>query len=703
MLFDRDHVVGIFRGFSGSGLEFHADLVLPYRSDFQSAPMHGQFLLVQLEDENEGVLGRITSIASEGRLASGSGEDYGLRAMAEEREIPEDLREQYLRYRVNIRVLGVVRVAQRKVIFAPSLRRLPHVGSKVAFLSDEVLKEITGHNGEGAELGHFALGEFIYAGRDGRLQRQDWMRVCETTIVPRFDIHQIVSRRSFVFARAGFGKSNLNKLLFSNLYAETPTVEKRGGRRTPVGTVIFDPDGEYFWPDDKNRPGLCDVPQLEDKVVVFTNRQAPSPFYQSFVASGIKLDIRLLPPSNVISIALSPEKQEQQNVRKLKGMNNTDWHQLVDEIYANGNAADGNLIRKLLRLDASQDVEMNAARANMTTIVRMLHNPSSQMLDMLLECLKQGKLCVVDVSQMRGAPSLVLSGLILQQIFDHNQDQFTSADPATVPTIAVIEEAQAVLGHTGSSGEGPYVGWVKEGRKYDLGAVMITQQPGSISREILSQGDNWFVFHLISSSDLDALQRANAHFSSDLLSSLLNEPIPGHAIFWSSAGGKSYPISVRVLSFETLYPVRDPSGMLPAAKTFAQQIRPRFQRALVSQRSPVSLGQIVSTDAANAESSDEPSGGTDVLKTYIASAVVGLLQNEQEQLNEIRQRGMPWMGMQKAIEKYLPDVISNRSDFAYQNMRAVLDQIFGEGKWDTEPRPRRGEPGRSTTWIVLKR
>src|SRR2546425_11784325 len=61
----------------------------------------------------------------------------------------------------------------------------------------------------------------------------------------------MVSRRSFVFARAGFGKSNLNKLLFSTLYKATPTVRKRGDRDVPVGTVIFDPDGEYFWPDDK--------------------------------------------------------------------------------------------------------------------------------------------------------------------------------------------------------------------------------------------------------------------------------------------------------------------------------------------------------------------------------------------------------------------------------------------------------------------
>jgi DNA helicase HerA-like ATPase len=175
---------------------------------------------------------------------------------------------------------------------------------------------------------------------------------------------------------------------------------------------------------------------------------------------------------------------------------------------------------------------MVAARANVTTIVKMLHDPSSQMMDMLIYSLKQGKICIVDVSQMRGKPALILSGLILQKIFDHNQQEFTEAQPETIPTIAVVEEAQSVLGSSGSSGEGPYVSWVKEGRKYDLGAVLITQQPGSISSEILSQGDNWFVFHLLSSGDLQALKKANAHFSDDLLSTLLNEPLIGHGTFW---------------------------------------------------------------------------------------------------------------------------------------------------------------------------
>lgn len=715
-LFPKENVVGIFRGFSEGGLEFHADLVLPYRNDFQSSPMHGQFLLVQLESEDEAVIGRITSLSAQGRLASGSGEDFGLRAVAEDRPIPEDLREQYLKYKVDIRVLGVLRNVGPDVVFAASHRRLPHVGSKVGFLSDEMLKYVAGHDVAGAELGFFALGEFIYSADDKRLQPLPWMQIRKPAVVPRFPIHNLVSRRSFVFARAGFGKSNLNKLLFSSLYQDTPTVTKRGGRQVPVGTVIFDPDGEYFWPDDKNRPGLCDVPHLEDKVVVFTRRTGPSEFYQSFVAGDIKLDIRRMRPSEVISIALPAERQDQQNVRKLKGLNDRDWSELVDEIHRNGNASDPDTIKRLLRLDPGQDAEMVAARANMTQIVRMLHDPSSQMMDMLLYALKRGKICVVDVSQMRGTPALILSGLILQRIFEHNQNEFTKAQPETIPTIAVVEEAQSVLGGNASNGEGPYVAWVKEGRKYDLGAVLITQQPGSISTEILSQGDNWFVFHLLSAADLQSLKRANAHFSDDLLSALLNEPIEGNGVYWSSAGGRSYPVPVRILSFEALYKTIDGQYNRASGKTFSQVLIEEFRKA-IGYTAAAATAAAAGTGSAFTEpgaahptpaaqpvevtgetATDEP---PDMLETIVAAAIEKL-KAKPDFLSKIR-AGIPWMGVQAALRDELPVVIelSERNQIAYNNVTRLLDTLLGAGAWRTERRQRKSGPG-LTSWIIVK-
>ena len=65
----------------------------------------------------------------------------------------------------------------------------------------------------------------------------------------------------------------------------------------------------------------------------------------------------------------------------------------------------------------------------------------------------------------------------------------------------------------------------------------------------MSQGDNFFVFHLLSTDDLASLQRANAHFSADVLGMILNEPIPGNAYVWSSPY-QPFVLSVRVENFE---------------------------------------------------------------------------------------------------------------------------------------------------------
>jgi uncharacterized protein len=547
------------------------------------------------------------------------------------------------------------------------------------------------------------------------------MQIQSPAVHVRFAAQHLVSRRTFVFARAGFGKSNLNKLLFSKLYERTPTVLKRGGRAVPVGTVIFDPEGEYFWPDDKGRPGLCDNPSLADNVVVFTSRRPPSPFYGSFVAGGIKLDVRRLSPSDVISIALSPEKQDQQNVRKLRAMKQTDWARLVDLVDSHGNAADLSLIQDLLHLDTGQDAEALAARANMTAIVRMLHDRHSQLMDMLLQALSAGKLCIIDASQLRGGASLILSGLILRRIFDRNQEEFTKAEPRTIPTIAVVEEAQAVLNER-SSAAAPYIEWVKEGRKYDLGAVLITQQPGSIPTELLSQGDNWFVFHLLSAADLQNVQRANAHFSDDLLSSLLNEPIKGQGVFWSSVGGSPFPVPLRVASFEKIYRLQDPQYDREAVDVYACRLRRQFDAQVRGESADVIVpvtgplgkiqgglasntriepaaqnGQLLTGTDADRLTVYETSGEVDPFQLHQQRAIDALRNNVEFQ-RDMGRSGVPWGKIVGLLREALPPTMADRSEIAYQIVPEALTQVLGgkQGEvWTTE---RRG--AKNTTFVV---
>lgn len=700
-LFPRDKTIGIFRGFREGGLEFHADLALPYQSNFQNIPMHGQLVLVQLETPDEAVLGRITSLSSDGRLSGAAGEDFSIRAMREARDVPEQLREDYLKYRVDIRVLGVLRVnGDKKLTFVASHRRLPHVGSPVAFVDDVIMKELLGHNNAGAVIGHYALGEYVYTGGQVKLAPEEWVQHLKPELNVRFLASSLVSRRTFVFARAGFGKSNLNKLLFSELYRGDPTVTKRGGKEVPVGTIIFDPDGEYFWPDDKDRPGLADVAHLKDRLVVFTSRVAPSPYYGSFVATGVKLDIRTLSASDVISLALSAEKQDQQNVAKLRSVRGQHWSDLVDLIFQDGNAASIVEVKRLLNAHDMSEMEAFAARANLTRIVNMLHDPASRLMDALLAALREGKLCILDVSQLRGGPSLVLSGLILRRIFDRNQEEFTKENPQSIPTIAVVEEAQSVLNEKASAAQ-PYIEWVKEGRKYDLGAMLITQQPGSIPAELLSQGDNWFVFHLLAATDLRSVKVANAHYSDDLLSSLLNEPIPGHGVFWSSVGGRPFPTPFRAMLFEGLYRTVDPNYTAPAMDTFASRLRTKLLGEV--QEAVTASGSVVLADSGTSEGERDTSVQAPDFLTLSRRGALVAVRADSDLVKALEAGNATWGVVWYKLKDALPATIDDRDGLAGQLVPEFLDGLFGKGEWHTERRMtkkgeqkpfiRKGKPG----------
>ncbi len=86
----------------------------------------------------------------------------------------------------------------------------------------------------------------------------------------------------------------------------------------------------------------------------------------------------------MIAIAVGSERQDQQNGRKLRGLSSQKWEALVNLIDATGNSTPLDESARLLDLEQPrQEAEALAARGNMTAIVKMLHDKSSQLMDML--------------------------------------------------------------------------------------------------------------------------------------------------------------------------------------------------------------------------------------------------------------------------------------------------------------------------------
>jgi hypothetical protein len=224
--------------------------------------------------------------------------------------------------------------------------------------------------------------------------------------------------------------------------------------------------------------------------------------------------------------------------------------------------------------------------------------------------------------------------------------------------------------------------------------------------EILSQGDNWFIFHLLSAADLTNVRRANAHFSDDLLSALLNEPIPGQGILWSSVGGTPYPVSIRALSFEKMFPPLDPLYTMPAAETFARALRDRFagtlqETVLANQARAETLhissnGSEQITDDSLLTDTDDDS--IDVLAA-IEDEAIARLRDNVALIQKIAQDGAAWGALKAFFIGILPPTLDDRDSIAYQLVSKALNRIFGQqgDAWHTFKRPR--EDGSSTTYV----
>ena len=100
MLFGKSELIGAFKGFVEHGLEFAAEIVAPYDPSMLDTPQLGQLLLIELGSKEEAALGRITRFVPTGLLASPEGEDYVNTMQARNQDVPEELKKQRLKYRV---------------------------------------------------------------------------------------------------------------------------------------------------------------------------------------------------------------------------------------------------------------------------------------------------------------------------------------------------------------------------------------------------------------------------------------------------------------------------------------------------------------------------------------------------------------------------------------------------------------------------
>jgi hypothetical protein len=170
----------------------------------------------------------------------------------------------------------------------------------------------------------------------------------------------------------------------------------------------------------------------------------------------------------------------------------------------------------------------------------------------MFDYLKKGKTVIIDLSLKDNLDASIISTILVRKLFDNNKAQFTSDKPGEVITSVVfVEEAQNVLSDEFvKSNANPFVRVAKEGRKFGLGVVAITQRPSAISDEIRTQAENFFAFHLGNSDDIRALTKSNTNFDGVIAKFIQMETIAGNLYMVSS--DQAFALPVRVTEFEKL-------------------------------------------------------------------------------------------------------------------------------------------------------
>jgi hypothetical protein len=517
------------------------DALLIYSSyeDAKASPQTGDFIVLTPKDEgNTKFLARVEAeIYDEDPIFKS--QDKTLIAVhyarIAERELSERDKQKMFSYTYKVRILGTYIDMGISISFTTAVRKLPTVSYIARHLNKREIEAILNKaNENGAPIGSLCIGETIFSDKGQIL----------------FKIDKLRSKRTMIFAQSGFGKTNLVKVL---LYYMT--------RDNSYGKLIFDLNGEYFLRGTSTY-GLGDIDDesIRSNVVVYTDKELPAEYKSAnrFVNGGkVLLNMhRNLTVGDILNFGGGFSEVMRAFLLYLDEEGVEDFIQKIDDYVANPSQLHTDFPDFFdAKKEASARNTIAAIRKRIRHLIdegKGLHSSASTLVEQVFQHLKQGKTVIIDLSLKDNLDAGIISTILVRKLFDNNKEKFTSDESGEVINAVIfVEEAQNVLSEEFvKSNANPFVRVAKEGRKFGLGMVAITQRPSAISEEIRTQAENFFAFHMGNSEDIRALVKSNINYDGVISNFIQRETIPGNLYMVSS--DQAFALPVRVSEFEKL-------------------------------------------------------------------------------------------------------------------------------------------------------
>lgn len=459
-------------------------------------------------------------------------------------------------YTYKVKILGTFSSDGKDFITA--VRKLPTVAYHARHLTPREFNNILNRSNEsGVPIGKLCIGDDIQ-------KEKEWIL---------FDTEKLKEKRTMVFAQSGFGKTNLMKVLIHNSFKDKTT-----------GKLIFDLNGEYFLRSQTQRTygfGDIDDANIKNNLVVYSDKPIPSIYNDRFIFGGkVKINFsKDFTVNDILQNSVGITNAGRNFLEYIDSLPNiNDVRQFLSMIF---NESDPSKLRqfaytkfasyfesaKKKTKDDTLDVSM-ANKSMLGAVVRQIkgfssiHDNSSNIVETVLKNLREGRTVIIDLSLKDNLEASLISTVLVKKLFENNKAEFTKIidegnaqlfeSPAGVIKATIfVEEAQNVLSDEFvRTNANPFVRIAKEGRKFGLGLVAITQRPSAISEEIRSQAENFFVMYMGNSRDIKALVDSNINYDGVIAKFIQSETISGNLYMVSAK--QSFAIPLRVMWFEKM-------------------------------------------------------------------------------------------------------------------------------------------------------
>jgi uncharacterized protein len=413
----------------------------------------------------------------------------------------------------------------------------PHQGTMVCLASDDHLKAVlgSGERGQGNALIGYLLN------RPGN------------RVPLSIDVGEVVSKHLAVLAATGSGKS----------YTVGVLLEELMGTHNRAAVLVLDPHSEYATLAEMGN--LTDNPLVGNRVGFISTSKSTSDGYLPTVKVITEEDIKVryvdLESADWAGILkdasdkmLNILHESLRRLGKRGGMTGLEGETgRSDSGTRSGTGRNvfgfADIMAELEAVrDDNNSMSIDGLRWRLRAHARKKIFSTGEYTP-LREMLRPGQLTIIDMSELEEGHQQLIASLLLRKILQARiktkKDKVTDGEfHLPYPVFIVLEEAHRFAPASGESRAKRVLKTIlSEGRKFGVGTCLVSQRPGKLDSDILSQCMTQIIMKIINPSDQENIKQSVEAVTADLLDELPSLTT-GQAVVVGSA--INTPVTVRI-------------------------------------------------------------------------------------------------------------------------------------------------------------